>query len=69
MGIVVVADLAANAAAVPPARGDHGDLSANQFGRQRRQSIGLIFGPAVFDRHVLALDIAGVFQALAKCAQ
>ena len=69
MGIVVVADLAANAAAVPPARGDHGDLSANQFGRQRRQSIGLIFGPAVFNRHVLALDIAGVFETLAKCAQ
>ena len=50
-------------------RGDHGDLSANQFGRQRRQSIDLILGPAVFDRHVLALDIAGVLQALAKCAQ
>ena len=50
-------------------RGDHGDLSANQFGRQRRQSIDLILGPAVFDRHVLALDIAGVFEALAECAQ
>ena len=50
-------------------RGDHGDLPANQFGRQRRQSIELILGPAVFDRHVLALDIAGVFQALAKSAQ
>ena len=50
-------------------RDDHGDLSANQFGRQRRQSIDLILGPAVFDRHVLALDIAGVLQALAKCAQ
>ena len=50
-------------------RGDHGDLPANQFGRQRRQPIDLILGPAVFDRHVLALDIAGVLQALAKCAQ
>src|SRR5262245_2379088 len=25
--------------------------------------------PAVFDRHVLALDVAGVFEALAKSAQ
>ena len=41
-------------------RSDHGDLSANQIGRQLRQSIDLILRPAVFDRHVLALDIAGV---------
>ena len=68
MGIVVVAALAANAAAVLE-RGDHGDLPANQIGRQRRQSIDLIFGPAVYDRHVLALDIAGLLEALAKCAQ
>jgi hypothetical protein len=33
-------------------------LLANQFGRQRRQSIDLIFGPTVLDRHVLALDNA-----------
>jgi hypothetical protein len=49
--------------------GDHGGPSANKFGRQRRQSIHLILGPAVFERHILALDITGVFQALAKCAQ
>ena len=68
MGIVVVAALAANAAEAA-GRGDHGDPSANQIGRQRRQPIDLILGPAVFDRHVLALDIAGVLQALAKSAQ
>jgi hypothetical protein len=34
----------------------------NQFGRQR-QPIDLVLGPAVFDRHVFALDIAGVLQA------
>ena len=68
MGIVVVAALAANAGA-SAGRGDHGDLPANQIGRQRRQSIELILGPAVYDRHVLALDIAGLLQALAKCAQ
>ena len=69
MGIVVVAALAANADGVTSGRDDHGDLSANQFGRQRRQPIELILGPAVFDRHVLALDIAGLLQALAECAQ
>src|SRR5215467_13067339 len=64
IGIVVVAAFAADAA-VP----DHGDLFTNQFGRQRGQPIDLILGPTVFDRYVLALDIAGLFQSLAKCAQ
>ena len=45
---------------------DHGHRPANQFGRQRRQPIGLIFRPAVFDRDVLALDEAGFLQALAE---
>jgi len=49
-------------------RGDHGDPSANQFSRQRREPVGLIIRPAVFDRHVLTVDIAGVLEALAKCA-
>ncbi len=48
--------------------GDHRDLSANQFGRQRRQSIELSVGRAIFDRHVLALGEANVFEALAKPA-
>jgi hypothetical protein len=48
---------------------DHGYPSANQFGGQRRQQVKFTFRPPVFDRHVLALDIAAVFQALAKCAQ
>ena len=38
--------------------GDHGDLAANQIGRQLRQPINLILGEAVCDCHVLALDIA-----------
>jgi hypothetical protein len=29
----------------------------------------LIFGPTVFDRDILALDMTRVFQALAKSAQ
>jgi hypothetical protein len=43
--------------------------SANRVRRQRRQSIELILGPAVFDRYVLALDIADLFQTLSKRAQ
>jgi hypothetical protein len=43
------------------ARGDHSDSPANQIGRQRRQPIDLIVGPAVFDSYVLALDKARVF--------
>src|SRR6516162_8835511 len=50
-------------------RNNHGDLPAHQFIRQHWQSIKLILGPAIFNRHVLALDIPGIFQTLAKCAQ
>src|SRR4029450_7146298 len=42
--------------------------SPNQFGRQRRQTIELSLCPAVFDRDILALDIACLLQALAKSA-
>ena len=44
----------------------HGDLAANQFGRQRREPIKLTLRPTVFDRDVLAFDIACLLQALAK---
>ena len=47
MGIVAVAALAASAGRIA-GRGDHGDLPTNQFGRQLRQSISLILGPAVY---------------------
>ena len=49
-------------------RGNHGHLTANQIGRQCRQSIVLTLRPAIFDRHVAAFDIAGFAQALAECA-
>ena len=45
------------------ARGDYGDLSANQFGRQLRQSIVLVLGEAVDDCYVLALHIADILEA------
>jgi hypothetical protein len=37
---------------------DHCHLTANQIGGQRRQSVGVILGPAVFDRHAAAIDVA-----------
>src|SRR5262249_51053803 len=48
--------------------GQRGAFS-NQFSRQRRGSIKLIFGPAIFNRHVLVLDKTGLFQALTESAQ
>src|SRR5215471_3231326 len=51
------------------ARGDYGDLSANQFGRQLRQSIVLVLGEAVDDCYVLALHITDVLEAQAERAQ
>jgi hypothetical protein len=47
-------------------RGNHGDLSANQFGRQQRQPLVLPLRPAVFDRDALALDMTDFLQALAE---
>ena len=44
----------------------YGHLTTNQVGRQCRQSIVLTFRPAILDGRVLALDIAGLLQALAE---
>ena len=49
--------------------GDHVDLAANEIGRHRRQSIGLILAPAIVDRDILALDVATLFEALAERPQ
>src|SRR5262249_17833828 len=43
-------------------------LASNQIIHQRRYSVDLILGPAVFDRCVAALDVAGFAQALVECA-
>src|SRR5262245_6383220 len=50
-------------------RGDHLNPSANQVARQLRQPVELVLGPAVFDRHVLALNVAGLLEAPTKSAQ
>src|SRR5262249_59957449 len=42
---------------------------ANQLGRHPGQPIHLILGPAIFDRHALALDIASILEALAEWAE
>src|SRR5262249_57218731 len=50
-------------------RSDYGNLTTNQISCQRLQPLVLALGPAVFDRHVLALDEARVCQALAERPQ
>src|SRR5262249_29314018 len=49
--------------------GNHGDLAANQLGRQFRQPLGSTFGPAVNDGDVLALHVTAFLEALVKSAQ
>src|SRR5262245_40136273 len=48
---------------------DHSDPSVNQFGCEHRQPIELPLRPAVYDRYILALDIAAILQTLAKSTQ
>src|SRR5262245_27452633 len=68
IGIVVVAAFAANAWGVP-VTASHGHLAANEIRQQHWKSIVLILRPAIFDIHVLALDIAGFAQTLTERAQ
>src|SRR5262245_39622656 len=51
---------------VPPEGGDHCDAAANEVGHQRRKSIGLVVGPTVLYRDVLAFDVAKVLEPLAE---
>src|SRR5262244_2834191 len=48
---------------------NHGHTLANQIGRKLRQSIELPVSPAKFERNVLAFDVSGLLEALAKSAQ
>ena len=56
--MVVVAVFAASTAKAGASSCDHVHPTANQFGRQRRQTLVFVPGPSVFDGHVLALDVA-----------
>jgi hypothetical protein len=49
-----------------PSMGTLSSGAANEFRCERRQSIELSLRPAEFDRHVLALDVAGLGEALAE---
>ena len=45
---------------------DHVDLAADEIGGQCGQPIIVALRPAVFDRHVLSLDVAGFAQSLVE---
>src|SRR5262249_47449914 len=45
-------------------RNNHGHAAANQVGGLCWQSFETTLGPAIFDRHVAALDIAGFVETL-----
>ena len=45
------------------------DLAADDVGRQYRQPIITVFRPAVFDRHILTLDVTGFAQPLVMSAR
>ena len=50
-------------------RSDHRHLTAYQIGCEVGQSVGLVLRPAILDRHILALDVAGFTKALAEYGQ
>ena len=50
-------------------RGNHRYLTMNQIGHHRRQPIKLALCPAVFNRHVAALNITVFSQSFAKGRQ
>jgi hypothetical protein len=50
-------------------RSDHRHLTAYQIGCKVGQSIILVLRPAILDRHILALDVAGFTNALPECGQ
>ena len=50
-------------------RSDHRHLTAYQIGCEVGQSVGLVLRPAILDRHILALDVAGFTNALPECGQ
>src|SRR5262245_17666273 len=50
-------------------RSDHRHLTAYQIGCEVGQSVDLVLRPAILDRHILALDVAGFTKALPECGQ
>src|SRR5215472_6377868 len=52
-----------------PCGGDDGDVTVNQIGRERRQSVVLTFRPAILDRYVLTFGEPALPEALMECCQ
>src|SRR6516162_6696731 len=50
-------------------RSDHRHLTAYQIGCEVGQSVVLVLRPAILDRNILALDVAGFTNALPECGQ
>src|SRR5882724_2581480 len=50
-------------------RNDNRDARCDQFGGKPRQPIKLAARPAILDRNILSLDIAGVRKTTLKCRQ
>jgi hypothetical protein len=50
-------------------RNNPGHPAVDQIGRQCRQSVILAVCKTIFDRHVLAFDVAGLLQALSDAGQ
>src|SRR4029453_626679 len=50
-------------------RSDHPHLTAYQIGCEVGQSVVLVLRPAILNRYILALDVAGFTNALPECGQ
>jgi hypothetical protein len=48
------------------ARRDDGDLSVNKIGREARKPVNMTFGPVIFDRDVLTVDVTGFAESSSK---
>jgi hypothetical protein len=59
----------ANAAIVDAKPADLPVQAAYQIGCEIGQSVVLVLRPAILDRHILALDVAGFTNALPECGQ
>src|SRR6516225_3004346 len=62
IGIVPVGDFAAIAETTLPVAKITAYLAADQIGRQSRQAIVVIIGPAIFDHKLPAFNVAGMVQ-------
>ena len=67
IGMVAVAALAKRRGR--PDADYRGDPAVDEIDRQRRQAVVLAVCKAIFDRHVLTFDVAGLLQPLSQAGQ